>query len=71
MPNSVPVVPRPFFLGAKLLNLIDHENQTVEDESEFIDGIGEGRLENGSIALQLHDDQTIVQFKDILLKQLR
>ena len=39
--------------------------------SEFIDGIGEGRLENGSIALQLHDDQTIVQFKDILLKRLR
>ena len=39
--------------------------------SEFIDGIGVGRLESGSIALQLHDDQTIVQFKDILLKRLR
>ena len=39
--------------------------------SEFIDGIAEGRLESGSIALQLHDDRTVVQFKDILLKQLR
>ena len=36
--------------------------------SEFVDGIGEGRLESGSIALQLHDDRTIVQFKEILLK---
>lgn len=39
--------------------------------SEFIDGIGEGRLESGSIALQLHDDSTIVQFKGVLLKHLR
>lgn len=38
--------------------------------SEFTDGIGQGRLESGSIALQLHDDRTIVQFKDILLKRL-
>lgn len=38
--------------------------------SEFTDGIGKGRLESGSIALQLHDDRTIVQFKDILLKRL-
>lgn len=39
--------------------------------SEFTDGIGKGRLDSGSIALQLHDDRTIVQFKDILLKRLR
>ncbi len=37
--------------------------------SEFIDGIGEGRLESGLIALQLHDKGTVVEFKDILLKR--
>ena len=39
--------------------------------SEFSDGIGKGQLDSGSIALQLHDDRTIVQFKDILLKRLK
>lgn len=37
--------------------------------SEFIDGIGEGRLESGFIALQLHEKGTIVQFTDILLRR--
>ena len=39
--------------------------------SEFVDGIGEGRLDSGLIALQIHEKGTTVQFKDILLKQLR
>ena len=37
--------------------------------SEFVDGVSEGGLESGFIALQLHDKGTIVQFKDILLKR--
>lgn len=37
--------------------------------SEFVDGIDEGRLESGFIALQLHDKGMVVQFKDILLKR--
>ena len=36
--------------------------------SEFTDGIAEGRLESGFIALQIHEKGTVVQFKDILLK---
>ncbi len=39
--------------------------------SEFVDGIREGRLDSGLIALQIHEKGTMVQFKDILLKQLR
>ena len=39
--------------------------------SEFVDGAAEGRLETGLLALQLHDDTTTVQFRDILLKRLR
>ena len=31
----------------------------------------EGRLDSGLIALQIHEKGTMVQFKDILLKQLR
>ena len=38
--------------------------------SEFLDGISEGRLESGFIALQLHEKDTIVQFRDILLRRL-
>ena len=37
--------------------------------SEFVDGIEEGSLDSGFIALQLHDKGTVVQFKDILLKR--
>ena len=39
--------------------------------SEFVDGIREGRLDSGLIALQIHEMGTIVQFRDILLKYLR
>ncbi len=39
--------------------------------SEFVDGIREGRLASGFIALQLHDESTVVRFKDILLKRAR
>lgn len=38
--------------------------------SEFIDGVSQGRLEGGLLAFQLHDDRTIVQFKEILLRSL-
>ena len=38
--------------------------------SEFTDGIKEGRLESGSIGLQLHDKGMVVEFKDIGLKRL-
>ena len=38
--------------------------------SEFVDGISEGRLESGFIAIQLHEKDTIVQFKDIMLRRL-
>ena len=31
--------------------------------SEFTDGIKEGRLESGSIGLQLHDKGMVVEFK--------
>ena len=39
--------------------------------SEFVDRIREGRLDHGFIGLQIHEKGTIVQFKDILLKQIR
>ena len=39
--------------------------------SEFVDGIRDGRLESGLIALQIHQTGTVVQFKDTSLKQLR
>ena len=39
--------------------------------SEFVDGAAEGPLKTGLLALQLHDDTTTVQFRDILLKRLR
>ena len=39
--------------------------------SEFVDGIREGRLDSGLIGLQIHERGTIVQFMDILLKQIR
>ena len=39
--------------------------------SEFVDGIREGRLDSGLIGFQIHEKGTIVQFKDILLKQIR
>ena len=39
--------------------------------SEFVDGIRKGRLDSGLIALQIHEEGTVVQFKDILLKSLR
>ena len=44
-----------FFLNGKL-------------SSEFIDGMREGYLASGAIALQLHDKGMVVEFKDILLK---
>ena len=37
--------------------------------SEFVDGLDDGRLEGGLIALQLHDKGMAVQFRDILLKR--
>jgi hypothetical protein len=37
--------------------------------SEFTDGIREGRIESGFIALQLHDKGMVVEFKDIQLKR--
>ncbi len=37
--------------------------------SEFVDGIREGYLNSGLIALQIHEKGTVVQFKDILLKE--
>ena len=39
--------------------------------SEFTDNIGDGHLESGFIALQLHDKGMIVEFKEIELKKLR
>lgn len=39
--------------------------------SEFVDGIRAGRLDSGLIALQIHEKGTTVQFKDILLNELR
>ncbi len=39
--------------------------------SEFTDGIRDGRLEGGLIALQLHDKGMVVEFKNILLKRLK
>ena len=39
--------------------------------SEFVDGIREGHFESGLIGLQIHEKGTTVQFKDILLKQIR
>lgn len=38
--------------------------------SEFVDGFRQGHLESGLIALQIHEKGTVVQFKDILLKQV-
>ncbi len=38
--------------------------------SEFTDGIAEGRLESGAIALQIHEKGTEIAFRDILLKRL-
>ena len=38
--------------------------------AEFTDNIGQGWLERGSIALQLHDKGMVVQFKDLFLKEL-
>ncbi len=37
--------------------------------SEFTDNIKQGRLESGSIGLQLHDEGMVVQFKDVFLKK--
>ncbi len=37
--------------------------------SEFFDGIGAGRLESGFVALQLHNEGTVVQFKNLLLER--
>lgn len=39
--------------------------------AEFVDESGDGALDSGLVALQLHDDSTIVQFRDILLQRLR
>ena len=39
--------------------------------SEFVDEIGEGFLESGLIALQLHDKGMVVQFRDILLRRAK
>ena len=38
--------------------------------SEFIDGFGEGHLESGLVALQLHDKGMVVQFRDLALMRL-
>ena len=37
--------------------------------SEFTDGVSQGRLESGLLAFQLHDDRTIVEFREILLRR--
>ena len=37
--------------------------------SEFIDNASEGKLESGSIGIQLHDKGMIVEFKDIFLRK--
>ena len=39
--------------------------------SEIVDGIRRGRLDSGLIAIQIHEKGTTVQFKEILLKQIR
>jgi len=38
--------------------------------SEFTDGIDQGRLDSGAIALQIHEKGTEIAFRDILLKRL-
>lgn len=38
--------------------------------SEFTDGIYQGRLDSGAIALQIHEKGTEIAFRDILLKRL-
>ena len=38
--------------------------------SEFTDGFGEGHLESGHLALQLHDKGMVVQFRDLALMRL-
>jgi hypothetical protein len=37
--------------------------------SEFTDNAREGRLERGAIALQIHDKDMVVEFKDLRLRQ--
>ena len=38
--------------------------------SAFTDGIAQGRLDSGAIALQIHEKGTEIAFRDILLKRL-
>ena len=38
--------------------------------SAFTDGIAQGRLDSGAIALQIHEKGTEIAFRDILLRQL-
>ena len=37
--------------------------------SEFIDNARKGRLERGAIALQIHDKDMLVEFKDLWLRR--